>query len=108
MKTLKFKDYLVPLILSGEKNTTWRLFDDKDLKEGDELILINKDTLEEFARAKILFTKEKTLGEIVDSDFEGHEKFESEEEMYKEYQSYYGDKVGPRSVTKLVRFELLK
>lgn len=107
MKTLKFKDYLVPLVLSGEKNTTWRLFDDKDLKEGDKLILINKDTLEEFAKAKIIFTKEKTLGEIVDADFEGHEKFESEEGMYKEYRLYYGDKVGPDSIVKLIKFEIM-
>ena len=35
MKLVKFRDYLVPLVLSGEKDSTWRLFDDKGLSEGD-------------------------------------------------------------------------
>jgi hypothetical protein len=40
MKTLKFRDYLVPLILSGSKTATWRLFDDKDLAKGDAIQLL--------------------------------------------------------------------
>ena len=39
MKVLKFREYLVPLVLSGEKDSTWRLFDDKDLSVGDEIEL---------------------------------------------------------------------
>jgi len=39
MKTVKFRDYLVPLVLSGGKTSTWRLFDDKDLSVGDEIEL---------------------------------------------------------------------
>jgi len=31
MKKLKFEPNLVPKILSGEKTSIWRLFDDKDL-----------------------------------------------------------------------------
>jgi len=105
-KTLKFKDHLVPLVLSGFKNSTWRLFDDKDLQEGDELILINSDTSEEFAAAVILSTKEKKLKDLQDSDFEGHEKFESEEKMYEAYRSYYGDNVSPDGIIKMVIFKL--
>lgn len=59
MKTLKFKPHLVPLILSGEKDSTWRLFDDKDLKEGDELQFINSKTDDVFGIAVILSTREK-------------------------------------------------
>ena len=44
MKTLKFASHLVQKILSGEKTSTWRLFDDKDLQVGDGLIFVNKDT----------------------------------------------------------------
>jgi hypothetical protein len=51
MKTLKFAANLVPLILSGEKTSTWRLFDDKDLQVGDELEFINKNTNTTFASA---------------------------------------------------------
>lgn len=61
MKTLKFDQSLVPLVLSGEKNSTWRLFDDKDLITGDDLILMNKQTGEEFAKAKIVWVSLKQL-----------------------------------------------
>jgi hypothetical protein len=39
MKIVKFRDYLVPLVLSGEKTSTWRLFDDKNLSAEDEIEL---------------------------------------------------------------------
>lgn len=106
MKTLKFAPNLVPLVLSGEKTSTWRLFDDKDLQKGDELILINKETGEEFAKATILNTREKKLKDLEESDFEGHEKFESEEKMYEAYKSYYGDKVSSDTVVKIVNFKI--
>lgn len=107
MKTLKFKDNLVPLILSGVKDSTWRLFDDKDLKEGDELLLINKDTGYQFGKALIIATREKELGNLQEPDFEGHEKFESEEKMYEAYKNYYGDTVTPTSIVKIIKFKLL-
>lgn len=106
MKTLKFKPDLVPLILSGEKDSTWRLFDDKDLKEGDELQFMNSETDEVFGIASILFTREKKLEDLNDLDFEGHEKFESQERMYETYRNYYGDKVTPESIVKIIKFKL--
>jgi hypothetical protein len=106
MKTLKFRDYLVPLVLSGEKDSTWRLFDEKDIKEGDELNLINWNTGEEFTKVTVIETKEKMLKEIEEGDFDGHERFESEEKMYEEYKKYYGDKVTPESIIKMIKFEL--
>lgn len=105
-KTLKFAPHLVPLVLSGEKTSTWRLFDDKELQKGDELVLINKETGEEFARAIITKTEEKKLKDLKECDFVGHEKFESEEKMYEAYRSYYGDKVNPDTIVKMVDFKL--
>ncbi len=107
MKTLKFADHLVPLVLSKTKSSTWRLFDDKDLKKDDQLLFINKDTGEEFGEAIIVSVREKRLGDIQDSDFDGHEKFESVEKMYEEYRKYYGDKVSPDSIVKMVKFRLI-
>lgn len=106
MKTLKFMPSLVPLVLSGEKTSTWRLFDDKDLKKDDNLLLINKATGEEFAKAIIMKVEEKKLKDLNENDFEGHEKFESEEKMYQAYRSYYGDKVTPDTIIKMVDFKL--
>lgn len=107
MKTLKFVKNLVPLVLSGEKTSTWRLFDDKDLKVGDELILINKDTGDEFAKAVIVDVKEKNLGDIDDTDFVGHEKFESKEIMMSTYKMYYGEKVDENTIVKMINFNVL-
>lgn len=105
-KTLKFVPHLVPLVLSSEKTSTWRLFDDKNLQKDDQLSLVNKETGEEFARAIITKIEEKKLDDINDTDFTGHEKFESEEKMYEAYRSYYGDKVTPQTIVKIVDFRL--
>lgn len=106
MKTLKFAPHLVPLVLSGEKTSTWRLFDDKDLQKGDNLLLINKATEEEFSKAVIVKIQDKKLKDLKDDDFDGHEKFESEDKMYEAYKSYYGDKVTPDTIVKMVDFKI--
>lgn len=108
MKTIKFASNLVPLILSGEKTSTWRLFDDKDLQAGNELILMNKESGEEFAKARITSVKEKKLSEITEKDFDGHEPFENPEKILEAYKGYYGDKVTWETTVKLIDFELLK
>lgn len=82
MKTLKFAPDLVPLILNGSKTSTWKLFDDKDLTEGDELSLVNKESGEEFAKVKVTSIKQTTLGELTDQGREGYEPFESDEQAY--------------------------
>jgi len=107
MKKLKFEEKLIPLVLFGEKTYTWRLFDDKDLKIGDDLIFVNQNSGEEFAKARIISIKEKTLGEINETDFVGHEKFESREKMLKNYQKYYGEKVSWGDLVKMIEFKIL-
>ena len=107
MKTLKFRPHLIDLILSGKKNVTYRLFDDKDLMVGDELVLKNWETLEDFAQAKIIEIKEKRLSDLTEEDLDGHEKFENTEEMYKIYKEYYGDGVTPETIVKIIKFELI-
>ncbi len=105
MKTLKFKPHLVAQILSGEKTSTWRLFDDKDLQVGDSLTFINQETQEEFGTAQITGMKVKTLGTLSDDDWAGHERYASEEEMYAHYRQYYGDRVGADSEVKIIAFD---
>lgn len=104
MKTLKFTPELVEKILRGEKSSTFRLFDEKDLSAGDELELINKGTMEPFGTATIDSLFLRTLGTLTDKDWEGHEKFASEEEMYATYRGYYGDKVDPDTEVKIIKF----
>ena len=106
MKTLKFSESLVPLILSGKKTTTWRVNDDKDISEGD-IISLNRVTGSEFCRAKIISVKETTFGELSERDKEGHERFSSDGEMYQAYSGYYSIEIGPETNLKIVKFELL-
>lgn len=108
MKTLKFSENLIPLILSGKKIVTWRLFDDKDLQVGDELEFINKSNGGKFAKAKIISLYEKRLGEINKSDYEGHERHESQEKMMETYKKYYGGKVNENTQVKIIKFEIIK
>jgi hypothetical protein len=106
MKTVKFRSHLIPQILSGEKVSTWRLFDDKNLSINDEIIMQEWGTGKDFGKAVITKVEEKKLKDLQDSDFEGHEKYESEEKMYETYRKYYGDKVTSDTVVKMIDFEL--
>lgn len=106
MKILKFHSDLVPLVLSGSKTSTWRLFDDKDLSIGDELELREFGTNNLFAKATITEVVEKKFSELTQADKAGHEDFTSDEEMYKTYSHYYGTMVNSESMLKIIRFEL--
>ena len=107
MKTLKFAHHFVQLILSGEKISTWRLFDDKDLKEGDELLVVDKETGENFAKAEIVSVKEKKLADIEGADYSGHELYKKQERMYEAYRGYYGKEVGPDTIVKIIKFKII-
>ena len=110
MKTLKFKKDLSDLILDWKKCTTWRLFDDKNITEkdiGKIYSFLVSDTQEEFTKAKIIKVRETIFGELTAEDWDGHEKFESEEEMYKTYSVYYGREVNKDSPVKIIKFKLI-
>ena len=107
MKTLKFEGKLAQLILSGEKDVTWRIFDNKNLSAGDEITLINSDSMTEFGKGKIISVREKKFKDLDDVDLAGHEKFETREKMLETYRRYYGDTVTVDTFVKIVKFKLL-
>ncbi len=107
MKTLKFESKFVSDILSSRKTSTWRLFDDKDLREGDELVLVNKETGEEFAKAVITKALEIELDAVDEKEMQNH-GYKSKEQMFEAYKKYYGLSVTPKSILKMVYFEILK
>jgi len=107
MKSLKFKPHLISQIISGEKTSTWRLFDDKNLTAGDDFLMINKETGEEFAKGRITKVREKKLGELEDTDFIGHEGYKDQNDMLNHYRGYYGDKVSLDTIVKMVDFRLI-
>ncbi len=107
VKYLKFREELVELILKGKKTTTWRINDEKNIVAGDELSLqlING---EEFARARVIDVKETTFGNLKEIHKEGHEKYNSEEEMYRQFSKDYKMNVTPETPVKVIKFNLLK
>lgn len=106
MKTMKFREFKAKMIMDGDKTSSLRLYDDKDLRAGDDLELIVWETGKVFAKAKITEIIEKPLGEIGEDDLAGHEKYESKEAMIENQQKYY-ENVGPETPAKIVRFRLL-
>jgi hypothetical protein len=98
----------VDKILTGEKTTTWRMFDDKNLTVGDQLEFLETETLEKFAEAEITDIKEKKLEEVEEKDFSGHESYKNREEMLAIYKKYYGDSVNIETSIKIISFKLLK
>lgn len=107
MKTLKLFDHLAPLVLSGEKTSTWRMFDDKDLQVGDDVRFVKTDSGEEFAIARITAVTEKKLGEIGEADFVGHEKYENVEQMVDAFRRAYGDQVTLETSVKMIEFKVI-
>ena len=105
MKTIKFRPELARMILAGTKTTTRRFFDDKDLRAGDHVELVNKETGEIFGVAVIEEVIEKPLRDLDDRDWDGHERFPSEAAMYAQYREYYpGREIGPDTPVKILHF----
>lgn len=108
MKKLKFRKNLSELILKNEKTTTWRIFDDKDIQTGDTMEFLVWETKEPFAVAKITDVVEKSFKELDEKDLDGHEKFNSKEEMYATYTTYYNKTVDENTIVKIIKFELIE
>ena len=93
--------------MSGQKSSTWRLWDDKDLTTGDIVEFGNSETREVFAKAEITKVVEKQFKDLNEEEKEGHEKYESEEELFKQFEKYYGKPVNNDTVFKIIWFKLI-
>ena len=105
-KILRFTRASIPPILSGERDISWRIDDEKNIVGGDILSLKNKDDVE-FAKALALWTKNSTLGCLTPEDFKGHAVFESEKELLRTYSIYYQKRLTKNSKVKVIKFKLL-
>jgi len=110
MKTLKFNHDLAQLIIGGQKTSTWRLFDDKDLSVDDDIKIIDKvdanssETWQVIGQGKVIQVTEKKLGDVTAEDLAGHEAFATDEEMLEQYRSYYGERVTVDTPVKIIYF----
>lgn len=111
MKALKLDHELAKLVLAGQKTSTWRLFDDKDLSVNDEVKLIDKvdperpETWKVIGTARINTVIQKRLRDVEPADYTGNVPFESKEHMLKTFREYYGDDVNLDTVVKIIRFD---
>lgn len=107
MKSLKFRKDLAKLIKEGTKNSTWRIFDDKNISKDDKFTLVIWETSQAFGEAIVTKVIEKPLGDLTQKDKEGHEEFDSDKHMYDTYSGYYSTKVGPDTPVKIIWFRLV-
>jgi len=111
MKILKLDHQSAQLVLSGQKHSTWRLFDDKDLRVGDEVELVDKvdptdkGSWQIIGVAVITRVVETLLGAITEADAAGYETFNSRAAMLKTYQGYYGSEVTFDTPVKVLTFD---
>lgn len=107
-KSLKFATEFVDLVLEGKKNTTWRLFDDKNLKKGDKIDLINKHDGKIFGKAVIEEVHEKKLAELTTQDKEGQADFGTLPMICAHMSKLYNRDVTANTLVKVIKFKLAK
>ncbi len=110
MKKLKFYSLLPDLILNRVKDTTWRVNDENDLRVNDEISLCYGDgprREEKVEKARIIGVKETMFKDLTEEDKVGHEKYKTEEEMYRVYSEYYKTKIMPETRLKIIKFRLI-
>ncbi|HEU4914098.1 MAG TPA: reverse transcriptase-like protein [Candidatus Saccharimonadales bacterium] len=114
MKTLKLDHSLAEMVRRGDKTSTWRIYDDKDIRVNDHIELLDKvkpgdpATWQIVGAARVDMIVEKRLGDVVAADFEGHEEFASRDEMLKTYQKYYGPQATFETPIKMIHFTMDK
>lgn len=104
---LNFKPDLIDEILAGKKYNTWRIWPNRYVVVGEEVDLINSSTEKKFARARILEKCIKKFVDLTDYEKEGHEKFASEDAMYKTYGEYYKIPVDENTEITVIKFQLI-
>lgn len=108
MKTLKFDHDQAQDILSGQKNSTWRFFDDKDISVNDLFRVIDKVRPDDskswklMGNGKVTEIVEKNLGDIEPSEMSG---FKTKDDMLANYRQYYGERVTLETPVKIIFFE---
>ena len=107
MKRIHFAPNLVPLVLSGKKTSTWRLWDDKNLTTGNVIEFANSETKEVFATAELINVVEKPFKDLSEDEKIGHEKYANDQELFKQFEKYYGKSVNEETVFKIIQFKLL-
>lgn len=106
-KVIKFTPELTEKIKNKEKTSTMRMFDDKDLTEGESVVLATRDgqNVSEFGEATLTQIIEKPLSKVTKKDYKG---FKNLDTSIEEFKQYYGDVVTKSTLVKIITFEVTK
>lgn len=112
MKTLKLDHELVELVISGNKTSTWRVHDDKNLSVGDEVSIVDKvdpklaETWKVIGTVRIHRIDAKRIDEVTMSEMAEH-GYMSTDNMVTVFKQYYGDNISKATEIKLLYFEVV-
>lgn len=113
MKSLKVNHEEALGIRDRGIRQTWRVFDDKDIRVDDRLVLIDKVDLhdhnswEAFGEAVVTSVTEKHVAEVGKADFDAVTADESPEALLHRLQQYQGSSVTLQTPIKIIRFSFL-
>ncbi|GEM_PF-1436566 len=99
-KSLKFPSHFVEAILKQGQGITTRLFDEKNISEGDVVDFLENGTNKRFATVKIEKVDETTFGEAMKDakDMQG---------MYDQYATYYKRQITSEVPMKIIHYEFV-
>lgn len=106
MKALKFSPQQSRDIIAGKRTSSWRIFDEKDLQSGDEILILSDDSKEPIGSGSITKVRTKTLLQTSPEERKT-QGFTDEQEMLDTLRDQFGHKVDWDTEVKIVSFAFL-
>jgi hypothetical protein len=113
-KQLKFEHQLAINIVKGEKSSTFRFFDDKNIRVGDVVQVIDKVekanpvTWLIIGEAHVQQVIEKRLCDVAGDDWLGHEPYANLQDFIDTHTQYYKQPIMPETPIKIIQFTFTK
>lgn len=110
--SVKFNSELLDDVLSGEKKTTWRVWE-KDwekskLTDPGQFFTVQSANGDKVGLAQVKWIKRTTIGLLTQEDKKYHEEFSDVESIIEELSRYYPDKnITPSTQITVIRFKVL-
>ncbi len=111
MKSLKFDHELAQAVQRGEKTSTMRIRDDKNLSVNDAVLVIDKtdpqrpETWRVIGTARLTRILEKHLSDVVEIGIESPEGHYVPQDMLTEFREYYDNDVSLSTSVKFIYFD---
>lgn len=111
MKVLKLNHAEAEKIVAGERTSTIRLFDDKDIRVNDEIELLDKvdphdrSSWRPIGIAKVTAVLEKLFGQLSIEDLKSESFGLTLRDAEKRLKSYYGEGITTETPIKFIQFE---